>query len=482
MSSFVLFIIALFHDIHGTSERNGVLVANFTEMKVMNKNIPVIITNSPMSSWTLYEKLISREIYIENNSYITLTQQANCSCFGRYGIDNITICKQIVSSFLYRRREDDGYLFWMKYERESIRSCVVANDNNDIQLPIREVIPKNNTYYGLDKNRSNDYYKTNNYTKFYTYFNIAGDIGIFGNYIDHISLTPFFKLFNITRGYLDMNSLHIFIGNYYYRTMRHFDTPDNLFFMLNGSRRFKLSEPTYSLFNVYPFVHPSGRQQYPYYPFLQNNNNYQSDNINYTIFDIELYENEVLFIPGHWLHEVVNSNFSVAINFWWLNKDNKVEQVMRSYTKFPIDIDSDDIITSLTADDIDEFLYFIQKIIDEFCKLIIKHKDKDKYSMKCTDVKYNGYAYLLQSYSKIYPILNEINYNNFEWISLEISISNLFKCVQAKKEASKWINVDVLVKNFRDDTYYCFDIGTDYEIIWNKVIEEILNEYLSRMS
>eukprot|EP01084_Bolivina_argentea_P047206 86982_1 len=475
------------------SQRNGVLVAEYDEIALLNEyfehmhysNMPFIIINSEMKGWTIYEHLIAGKIFHPERLSTVHTQQANCSCFGS-DIGEQNKCEELASTFLYTTNQFE-YEYWHKYESDvnsnitdQYRSCIVSQDKT---ININDFLRKQDE--GYQKYKA-DVFVNANYTKYYTYFGLLSSDLDAMNFIDHISLSPYFQLFNLSHGYNDIESMHFFFANSYYRTIRHYDKSPNLFFMLNGSRIFRLSVPTYSLFNVHPYYHKSGRQEYPSYPFLEfNNNDIDADNINnYEIFEIELYENEILYLPAYWYHEVINSNISCAMNIWWPSRDRLIEDSL-NYVGLPINLTKYDLNETkyLSLEDIDEFLYFIQNLIDDFCEIINTHKDRNKYPMKCTNKYYNGHSYLLKSFAKIYPILNNINYNNFEWISMQIQMENIFKCSQGKKvNSSNYLDINLLINNFKYDSYFCYDINDHIKPIWNKAIKRILNDYIMKMT
>eukprot|EP01084_Bolivina_argentea_P047207 86983_1 len=488
--------------LNSISQRNNVLVADYGEIKLMNeyfddtyyKNMPFIITNSEMKNWKIYEDIMSGDIFGAELEVDVLHQTTNCSCFGN-DKKSFDLCKMYASTFLYIT-ERDGYEYWYKHERDTYSN--ISNKykqclNSDYEfVKINDIISANNLYQEWGSNiwsNSNNMTSDNNYMKYYTWFNIFATNKYSYNFIDAISLSQYFKLFNLNNGYKDIYSINLFFGASYYRTTRHFHHRDNLIFMLHGNRTLKLSKPSYSIFNLFPFHHQSGMQQYPNYPFFELNNNdiYSNDNIdvnNYHIFDVELHENEILYLPAYWYHEVINSNTSLSMVIWWEASDRKIENSL-NYVGLPINLTKYDLNETkyLSLEDIDEFLYFIQNLIDDFCEIINTHKDRNKYPMKCTNKYYNGHSYLLKSFAKIYPILNNINYNNFEWISMQIQMENIFKCSQGKKvNSSNYLDINLLINNFKYDSYFCYDINDHIKPIWNKAIKRILNDYIMKMT
>ena len=90
--------------------------------------------------------------------------------------------------------------------------------------------------------------------------------------------------------------------------------------------------------------------------------------------------------------------------------------------------------------------------------------------MRCSG--YNGYGYLLYNFEYLYPILNEMSYDNFEWINIVLNIEDIYKCIITK---IKYIKFD----EFRKDMNYCYDINTTLQKEWSKVINlfiKLLNE------
>ena len=118
--------------------------------------------------------------------------------------------------------------------------------------------------------------------------------------------------------------------------------------------------------------------------------------------------------------------------------------------------------------DMDEFYYFIQSLINEWCKHIKKNEEIN-YLSRCNDNKYGSYGFLLNSFIKIYPILNDINYNNFEWISLIIDFKNILKCFIQRIEYEN-------LNQFKEDNYYCFNIDNDnIQKEWDNAINKIMD-------
>merc|ERR1719245_768807 len=108
-------------------------------------------------------------------------------------------------------------------------------------------------------------------------------------------------------------------------------------------------------------------------------------NRNYEIYEVDVYENELLYLPGYWYHEVTNNNFSCAISMWWKSKDEIYADEILSY-RVPLVLNTEQ--RSLAA--IYEFLYFIQKLIDKWCK-VIKEKYNDQYALKCLEYENHGF-------------------------------------------------------------------------------------------
>ena len=75
---------------------------------------------------------------------------------------------------------------------------------------------------------------------------------------------------------------------------------------------------------MYPYNHASNRHTYPNYPGIEQYPEGRKIPDNYKIHESTIYENEVLYIPCYWYHEVINDNITVALSIWWDSHDADV--------------------------------------------------------------------------------------------------------------------------------------------------------------
>ena len=262
--------------------RGGILTVTYSEAIELSKNNrdssylnePLIITDSPMTQWTLYqnlEKIFGSEYPVKVNK-----QSTDCSCFADSPIRS-ELCEQLASTFLYSR-PSETYSYWKQHQNKNkYIHCVHKQPDAEMNVhdAIQSVINRNNKTHFYSADISDNSVHLSKYTKLYSYFKIFEMRGFNQmvtatqlNTLDQIHLSPYFDIFDMN-GFLDVNDVNIWFGTEYYRTIRHFDKADNLFFLLSGSRKFQLSAPSINVFPLHPFLHPSGRQQLAYYPLLQ---------------------------------------------------------------------------------------------------------------------------------------------------------------------------------------------------------------------
>eukprot|EP01084_Bolivina_argentea_P131802 232590_1 len=314
------------------------------------------------------------------------------------------------------------------------------------------------------------YTKKTKYSKLYSYYNVFKNadelVTAFQlNTLDQIRLSPYFDIFDIA-GFADIKDIHIWFGTEYYRAMRHLDKCDNLFFVLEGSRVFRVSEPTLKVFPLHPFGHASNRQQYPYYPLLED----ETIPKEYHISEVEVFANEVFYLPGFWHHEVINNNFTVALNVWWDSVDELLQRDMEDF-RLPINPQRDD---GMDKSQINAFLYFAQRLIELFCCILqvnkADHVDTN-HMIRCMDVEYKGYGYLTTSFEQIYRVLDEFTYDSFEWMAMVVDVSDIIKCAHDRIKDYDYENVT----DFKKDLYFCWDLEDEWKREWDDAIDILLN-------
>ena len=289
-----IFLNLLISSIDSISIRDGILEVTFAEIQAMNNendteylNQPLIITNSPMTNWTLYSSLT--EIYDSNFDISCKQIITDCNCINHMTATtnndntNNKLCKELGSSFLYTS-DERNYEHYELFEGEDklsypYKQCIELSESNIRIKKLNQLIQSNslpsNTTQNIDELNPNIFdSKKNEYTKLYSYYNILSMEGqdeenidsIQLNILDRISLFPYLRIFNLN-GYQDINDIHLWFGTQYYRAIRHYDKPNNIFFIIKGSRIFKISPPTSTIFPLHPFGHQSNRQVFLFFEF-----------------------------------------------------------------------------------------------------------------------------------------------------------------------------------------------------------------------
>eukprot|EP00039_Didymoeca_costata_P006517 m.90993 g.90993 ORF g.90993 m.90993 type:complete len:498 (-) comp13285_c0_seq2:913-2406(-) len=101
----------------------------------------------------------------------------------------------------------------------------------------------------------------------------------------------------------------------------HFDTSHNAYHQIYGQKRFVLKPPTdIPSLQFFPVVHPSDRQLHiPWVPDGSDDNT----------MIVDLSPGETLFLPAHWLHQVIALTSSISVNVWSLsNAGHIMEDIM----------------------------------------------------------------------------------------------------------------------------------------------------------
>ena len=445
------------------------MMSNNESLKEEYLKYPMIIRDSPMTQWTIFENLDN--IFPDDYEMNGNVQEANCDCFGNTSESQI-LCHQYVSTFLYSNHDEDSYDFWQTYQykyNQNYQHCIKQKSKTYLVKDLSEtfnklIMNKNDNDNNKECDISSSSLSSNNiYNKSYTYFPILSinsdptEIdSVQLTALDHIKLHPFYDIFDIENGFESIDHIHLWFGNNKYRAIRHFDRSHNLFFMLSGQRRFRLSSPTFNIYPLHPFNHKSSRQQFPYYMTQKNKEgmiikNYI--NIEYEIWESDLKKNELLYLPSGWFHEIINQYPSCALSIWFSSGDIDFIRDDIFETRLPINPNK-----FIKIKELNQFFYFIQKLIHQFCAI-----NNDDILMRCND--FNGYGYLLYNFKYLYPILNKLNYDTFEWMNIVLNIENIFKCVFTKIEYQS-------LNEFKHYLNHCYLIDDEniYKT-WNEVVE-----------
>ena len=94
---------------------------------------------------------------------------------------------------------------------------------------------------------------------------------------------------------------------------------------------------------------------------------------------------------------------------------------------------------------IDGFFYFVQRTIDEWCDYVRTHPQRNEYSMRCLNDWYRDHYFLLDNFISIYGIVWDLEFWNFEWMSLIIDMENILKCT--KDRVIDYGDLSLLIKS-----------------------------------
>eukprot|EP01084_Bolivina_argentea_P095847 172310_1 len=455
---------------------------------ILNLKQPLIVTQSPMINWILLDNM--QDIFSNNFTFNSKLQQINCSCINNIhpNLNESNLhCNEYISKFTSTSNKQLQNDYWNQYEinynkYKKYEQCIEYSDKyiTHITRLIQQLYNKNQCHIQnntdtmkkvidscfslININQGDQYQKIN-----------AMQL----NTLDHISLSPYFKLFHIYDSFRSISAIDLWFGLHQYHTIRHYDTSNNLFFVLYGSRKFRLSAPTINVFPMYPYTHKSCRHQYKYYKEVYMD----LDDIDYNIYEGIVYENELLYIPSGWWNEIINDNHSFALSLWY--NDGETNDLRKRIIEYelPINPRKDE----LSLGDLDELFYFTQHLVSLFCG---NHTKYDPL-LRCN--KYNSYlyrnnmyrrygdyneqfdGYLLINFKMIYPILNDLNFDTFEWYAIEMDFENIFKCSMSRKI----IEYRETMESFKNDFFYCYDVADEWKHEWNVAIDELLDLFLS---
>jgi len=457
---------------------------------------PFIMTESPMRDWTLLDNL--QDIFDDDAfNFEGLSQTTNCSCF-----ESAELCQHYASTLLYlaadpEREYTSSYEYWKKFEtdystRHQYDACITQKAQTyGIKPLIEQVVnisqsEQHECVLPPPTVTHDDGGGDGNISIGYTYFRLAeldGDNSVVDalqlNTLDHIRLSDYFKLLAVDHGYGDITDVHMWFGLTQYRATRHYDRSHNLFFMLRGGRKFRLSAPAINVWPLYPFGHLSDRHQYRSYAMLQSADMSEGvsmqwmNDIGYDIYEDVVAENEMLFLPSYWWHEVVNDNFSFALSLWYDDVENT--RLRNEVVNYHLPINPEKF--GLTVGDLDEFAYFMQRLIETFCARNNPHNDA---WMQCTAYKRNGgIHFLLRHFTLIYPVLNTFDWNTFEWMTLGLQFDDILKCSLSERGVDEYVTSQRPCEQFKHDFSICYSFEESYEAEWNEAIANLMEMIMS---
>jgi hypoxia-inducible factor 1-alpha inhibitor (HIF hydroxylase) len=128
----------------------------------------------------------------------------------------------------------------------------------------------------------------------------------------------------LNMGHLKNNTL--WVGMPGVVTPLHFDEAHNFFTQVKGRKLFKLYSPKY-----FPNVYP-----YPVHHFHDRQCQIDIENPDYNRFPkfrqakcVQgiVHPGDVLYLPPYWFHYVKSLDVTISVNFWYVMKDDKIEDV-----------------------------------------------------------------------------------------------------------------------------------------------------------
>ncbi len=253
-------------------------------LRYLKHDEPFVITNSPLTIWTLLDHLPSSSnvqgIRDGNKFILSLLRgfedfpfevrerRANCFCLKQ--LTEKDVCDHFASTFLYEggtAYSEHILSFWTEHEScssnqhyadciederlgtsfsEFLQSLLVerqhdANDHGDDTVIKRR-------YLSLDIAERNGRTKE---------LMLAPS---FKKLMHLVFMEPFYDLFGIKYPE-SVFSMHLWMGSNRSTSVRHYDAYHNLYFVLRGKKQFLLSRPSISSFPLYPYSHPSRRHE-----------------------------------------------------------------------------------------------------------------------------------------------------------------------------------------------------------------------------
>eukprot|EP01083_Nonionella_stella_P148072 468145_1 len=396
---------------------------------------PFIVIESPSSDWTLLHNNY-KGLYNAFKHYGKLsidTRTTDCSCFK---LPNNTIdietCYEFVSNFKYvsKQKTQEFHInksssFWDRYEpyfplEYPYEQCI---KRYRVHKPMQYILTHWDEFIMNDKNNDLNKKKPKLTSRRVTFNVITSNQGqlmmddVSMEVMKHIDIQPFSPIFGLKQGIHSLHDMNLWFGSNNYRLIRHTDTSDNLFFVLNGTKKFRIAAP-YLInhpdfpFILYPFLHSASRSAYPVFPIYGTQ--YKAEQ-----YDIDLHKDEVLWLPSGWWHEVVNGEIgSIGLNLWFGDGPTMLKQRMHR-VKVPLSG------PRIGIDEMDGMLYLINRITQYF-----DHEDMDKQ-----------YGFMFTYFRRMYPILNVIYDDNlaFErngnndmnwlyWLNGIIDVNSIAKC------------------------------------------------------
>eukprot|EP01084_Bolivina_argentea_P178176 308011_1 len=273
-----------------SNHRNNINIYDWSEISSCNipLNKPFIIKNSLIKHWS---KSTINDIITSLNQYkiSVVRQTSNCDCFN----NQINLCNDYVRSFEYYH-QDMSQILNMNHRRDSIWYKYESNYhiNKQYMQCINRKTKLRTVKQTLNMLKRINSKSSSNMTSIQCPFGMklrGEEVTYYNSIIKYDNLSPYFKIFpSLLNSFNDINMLNIWMGSTGYTTSIHFDKCDILYFMLNGNKTFLISNPDlYNKFTLYPFLSINPR-----------NAVFNTGNGLTFEYKVDIYENEVFFLPA----------------------------------------------------------------------------------------------------------------------------------------------------------------------------------------
>eukprot|EP01084_Bolivina_argentea_P046856 86319_1 len=251
---------------------------------VLKKTQPFVILNSPLHIFLIMDYLppptsikhikkgnkFLSSLFQSNNTISSQHRTINCSCIAQIHSTSYTtqLCNNIGSVFLYenyKSNEHNILSYWTPFESCNINQYYAKCIQSSVQeipfhqfttLLLKEQTQKSNQnilHYKYLVLKLLQMIESDEPNKF-----IPRSHKPFSDMLKYMLFEPFYKLFDIKYP-SDVDAIHLWMGSNQSTSVRHYDSYYNLYFVLRGSKIFRISKPTVSRFMMYPFIHSSGR-------------------------------------------------------------------------------------------------------------------------------------------------------------------------------------------------------------------------------
>ena len=180
------------------------------------------------------------------------------------------------------------------------------------------------------------------------------------------------------------------------------------------------------------------------------------------MIEIVVSVNEVLFIPSHWYHEVINlSSATIAFNLWW---DSELSNIKEAIWSSKIPIRGEDL-TELRR----EILYFINIVTDLWCHHVLTLMDQEQIDRShCSAMNKSTsalkYGYLSAFFGAVYPVLESL-FNCQDAMNLYIQFDYLEAC---------FISCGTSMSSVLEDIAYCWIVSD--ALNWDRAAIEVLKK------